>query len=116
MVVILVVRQFGNRFADGEICFIYCMKDNQGDVFHETDPMLGWQGERLTPCNSDGEGVPLLPYFRAIILFVHKGCQSAILYYRDSLTYGIRFQFKYERACYKRGHTSKQGTLKIRID
>ena len=35
------IPQLGNRCAEWGICFIGCMKDNQGNAFYEADPMPG---------------------------------------------------------------------------
>ena len=82
----LAVVLLGNQCAEGGICFIDCMKDNQGNAFYEADPMPGGRGGRLRRCNSDGGGAPSLPYFRIIVLFVIMLCQTVILHYWDSLT------------------------------
>ena len=58
----LAVAQLVNQCAEGGICFIDYMKDNQGNAFYEADPMpCGWGG-RLRCCNSDGGGAPLSPF------------------------------------------------------
>ena len=81
----LAVARLVNQCAEGGICFIDCMKDNQRNAFYEADPMPGGQGGRLRRCNSDGGGVPSSPYFRTIVLFVIMRCQTVILHHRDSL-------------------------------
>ena len=82
----LAVARLVNQCAEGGICFIDYMKDNQGNVFYEADPMPGGRGGRLRRYNSDGGGAPSSPYFRTIVLFMIMRCQTVILHYRDSLT------------------------------
>ena len=70
----LAVAQLVNPCAEGEICFIDCMKDNQGNVFYEADPMPDGQGGKLRPHNGDRGGAPLSSYSRTIVLFVLEWC------------------------------------------
>ena len=67
-----VMLRLGNLCAYGGICFIDCMKDNQGTTFYQADPMLDGQGGRLRPQNSGRGGAPSLPHFSTIVLFVSE--------------------------------------------
>ena len=84
----LMTQQLDNRCAEGGICFIDCIKYNQGNAFHQADSMPGGWGGRLRPHNSGRGGAPSSPHFRTVVLFVSSG----ILHYWDSLTCGIRLR------------------------
>ena len=68
----LMTRRFDDWCAEGGICFIDCIKDNQGNAIYEAGPLLGGQGGRLRPHNNGRGGAPLSPYFRTIVIFVSE--------------------------------------------
>ena len=62
--------QLDNWYVEGGICFIDCMKDNQGNKIYKANSISGGWGGRLRPHNSGRGGAPLSPHFRTIVLFV----------------------------------------------